>query len=155
MTIFDELSELLSETNDFICNSSNFSAFIFDKFDNLNWVGFYMVSGQELILASFQGKPACIRIKFGKGVCGSSVSRKQAIIVEDVHEFEGHIACDSASNSELVIPIIIDDKIYGVLDIDSPQKSRFTKDDLEMFSRLLQILIEKSNMEKIYAYYNL
>lgn len=155
MTIFDELSELLSETNDFISNSSNFSAFIFDKFDNLNWVGFYMVSGQELILASFQGKPACIRIKFGKGVCGSSVSRKQAIIVEDVHEFEGHIACDSASNSELVIPIIIDDKIYGVLDIDSPQKSRFTKDDLEMFSRLLQILIEKSNMEKIYAYYNL
>ncbi|GAB1372262.1 GAF domain-containing protein [Candidatus Kapaibacterium sp.] len=152
--MIQELIELTKDEKDFITNASNFSALIFNSLSELNWVGFYMISKGNLLLGPFQGKPACIHISMGKGVCGTSAKMRQTIIVDDVHEFPGHIACDSASNSEIVIPIIKNDKLYGVLDIDSPVKSRFSKLEQELFEKMLEILIENSDMEKIYEYYN-
>lgn len=154
MTLNDELIELLSETDDFITNASNFSALIFERIENLNWVGFYMLKANELLLGPFQGKPACIRISFERGVCGASAKQRKPLIVEDVHDFAGHIACDSASNSELVIPMLVWGKLYGVLDIDSPLVGRFDESDLKLFSELLETLMKKSDMDKIYDYYN-
>ena len=154
MTLNDELIELLSETDDFITNASNFSALIFERIENLNWVGFYMLKANELLLGPFQGKPACIRISLERGVCGASAKQRKPLIVEDVHDFAGHIACDSASNSELVIPMLVWGKLYGVLDIDSPLVGRFDESDLKLFSELLETLMKKSDMDKIYDYYN-
>ncbi|MDX9790225.1 MAG: GAF domain-containing protein [Candidatus Kapaibacterium sp.] len=154
MMLNSDIKYLFDDIDDFFTNASNFASYIFYNYDNLNWVGFYMRSGEELLLGPFQGKPACIRIPLGRGVCGSSARDKQAIIVKDVHEFDGHIACDSASNSELVIPIIKGGELIGVLDIDSPLKNRFNENDLDEFDNLLKILIEKSNVEKVFKYYN-
>jgi len=154
MSIVHQLNELTNEVNDFITNASNFSAFIFEQFNEINWVGFYMLSGQNLILGPFQGKPACIKISLGKGVCGTAAEKQESIIVDDVHKFEGHIACDSNSNSEIVIPIIFGGKLMGVLDIDSPKFNRFSDTDKVLLQELLDTLLSNSNMEKIYAYYN-
>ena len=154
MTLNDELKELLRDEDDFITNAANFSALVFDKVADLNWVGFYMLKNNELLLGPFQGKPACIRILLGKGVCGTSAKNRKTIIVEDVHDFPGHIACDSASNSEIVIPMLILGKLYGVLDIDSPLKSRFNEDDKILFEEMLNTLLDNTNMDKIYDYYN-
>lgn len=154
MSIVHQLNELTNEVNDFITNASNFSAFIFEQFNEINWVGFYMLSGQNLILGPFQGKPACIKISLGKGVCGTAAEKQESIIVDDVHKFEGHIACDSNSNSEIVIPIIFGGKLMGVLDIDSPKFNRFSDTDKVLLQELLNTLLSNSNMEKIYAYYN-
>ena len=154
MTLNDELKELLRGEDDFITNAANFSALVFDKVPDLNWVGFYMLKNNELLLGPFQGKPACIRIQLGKGVCGTSAKNRKTIIVEDVHDFPGHIACDSASNSEIVIPMLIWGKLYGVLDIDSPLKSRFNEDDKILFEEMLNTLLDNTNMDKIYDYYN-
>lgn len=154
MTIIEDLKHLIKDERNFITNASNFSSLIFNNIDNLNWVGFYMISGEELILGPFQGKPACLRIQINKGVCGKSASIAETIVVDDVHDFEGHIACDSASNSEIVVPIIINSKVIGVLDIDSPIKNRFGLFEKELFERMLDILIVNSDMESIYAYYN-
>jgi len=154
MSSVNEINELLSAESNFITNASNFSAYVFINYKQINWIGFYLVSGQDLLLGPFQGKPACIRIAMGKGVCGTSALNKSPIIVEDVHHFDGHIACDSASNSELVIPILKNEKLYGVLDIDSPVKSRFTNTDLDLFTKMLDLLIENSDLESVYEYYN-
>jgi GAF domain-containing protein len=154
MSIVHQLNELTNEVNDFITNASNFSAFIFEQFNEINWVGFYMLSGQNLILGPFQGKPACIKISLGKGVCGTAAEKQESIIVDDVHKFEGHIACDLNSNSEIVIPIIVGGKLMGVLDIDSPKFNRFSDTDKVLLQELLDTLLSNSNMEKIYAYYN-
>jgi GAF domain-containing protein len=148
------LTALVQGERDFIANASNFVALIYDSISDLNWVGFYMLTGDELILGPFQGKPACIRIELGKGVCGTSALERRAIIVDNVHEFPGHIACDAASNSEIVIPMIFEGIIYGVLDIDSPKFSRFTQTDLSLLSKLLEILLSNSDMSKIHDYYN-
>ncbi|MEC9282781.1 MAG: GAF domain-containing protein [Bdellovibrionota bacterium] len=124
----DQLDALLN-TNDFLVNSAQFSAFIFDEIKELNWAGFYFFRDGILQLGSFQGKPACNPIPLGKGVCGSAAEKRESILVENVHEFPGHIACDAASNAELVIPLIKDDKLIGVFDMDSPKLSRFTEED--------------------------
>ena len=124
-----------------IPNLANASAILFNTLDDLNWAGFYILENETLILGPFQGKTACIEIPVGKGVCGTSVQKRETILVKNVHEFEGHIACDSASNSEIVIPIFNGDSIYGVLDIDSPSLARFTEEDklgLEEFVRILE-----------------
>jgi len=110
-----------------IANLSNISAILNEYLAEINWVGFYLMEGAGLVLGPFQGKPACIRIPVGKGVCGTTVERKATIVVEDVHQFPGHIACDSSSNSEIVIPIIKDGVVFGVLDVDSPVFNRFGK----------------------------
>lgn len=122
---------------------SNTSAIINQFFPNINWVGFYLYKDEILKLGPFQGKPACMFIKLENGVCGWSARNKKSIIVDNVHEFEGHIACDSASNSELVVPIIINNELYGLLDIDSPLYNRFDKSDLEMFEQIINIISKK------------
>ena len=135
------LKALVSDVPYRIANLANASALLYEELPQLNWAGFYLLEGDALILGPFQGKPACIRIPMGKGVCGTSVQQRETILVKNVHEFPGHIACDSASNSEIVIPIFNGDNVYGVLDIDSPSLARFTEEDklgLEEFVRILE-----------------
>ena len=122
---------------------SNTSAIINQLFPNINWVGFYLFKDGVLKLGPFQGKPACMIINLENGVCGWSARNRKSIIVNNVHEFEGHIACDSASNSELVVPIIIDNKLYGLLDIDSPIYSRFTENDLLTMEEIINFISKK------------
>ena len=122
---------------------ANISALLFESLENLNWVGFYLMRDGELVLGPFQGKTACMRIPIGKGVCGTAVKEDRIIRVDDVHLFKGHIACDCASESEIVLPIHHDDKIIGVLDIDSPVKSRFTVEDEKGLAELVKV-IEKN-----------
>lgn len=140
--------QVLSE-KDPLANISNAAALIFNIVEDLNWAGFYILRDYELVLASFQGLPACSRIEIGKGVCGRAVETREIQLVEDVHLFPGHIACDGASNSELVLPIIKDEKIYGVLDLDSPLKSRFTELDKEYFIKFMEVLNNNIDWEKI------
>ena len=124
-----------------IANLANASALLYQTLDNLNWAGFYLMENGQLVLGPFQGKTACIEIPVGRGVCGTVVARGETILVKNVHEFPGHIACDSASNSEIVVPIRKNGEIIGVLDIDSPLLGRFTEDDqagLEEFVRILE-----------------
>lgn len=125
---------------------SNTSAFIMDMMEDVSWAGFYLYD-EKLYLGPFQGKVACTLIPMNQGVCGTSAYKRETIIVENVHEFAGHIACDSASNSEIVIPIVIDDELYGVLDLDSTSYNRFNEDDKEFLEGLVSILIKhlKSN----------
>lgn len=148
-----QLEELLSETDDFLANASNFTAFIYNNIENLNWCGFYFNNGPELILSVFQGKPACIKINHNSGVCGSSFSSKSIVVVDDVHKFDGHIACDSASNSEMVLPIFYGSEVIGVLDLDSPLFNRFDKNLQNLLSDCLEIFIQRTNMNKVIRYY--
>ena len=122
-------------------NLANVSALIYETLEDINWAGFYLSEGTKLILGPFQGKPACVEIPYGRGVCGTAAEKDAAQLVPDVHLFEGHIACDSASRSEIVIPLHQDGKVIGVLDIDSPTAGRFTEDDhagLEMLAAMLE-----------------
>ena len=125
-----------------IANLANVSAALWQAMENINWVGFYRMEGGKLVLGPFQGKPACIEIPVGRGVCGTAVRDQQTVLVEDVHQFPGHIACDSASNSEIVVPIFRKGEIYGVLDIDSPYVSRFTREDQRGLEEIVKILEE-------------
>ena len=121
-----------------IANMANLSALIYDAMEDLNWAGFYLLEGETLVLGPFQGKPACIEIPVKKGVCGAAVREDRAQLVPDVHAFAGHIACDSASRSELVVPLRKDGKVFGVLDLDSPSLSRFTEEDRDGMERLVR-----------------
>lgn len=123
-----------------ISNLANVSAAIWQEMENINWAGFYLLQQGKLILGPFQGKPACIEIPVGKVVCGTAVREEKTILVEDVHAFPGHIACDCASNSEIVVPIFKDGAVYGVLDIDSPYLARFTGDDQRGLEELVRTL---------------
>jgi L-methionine (R)-S-oxide reductase len=128
--------------SDPIANAANTSALLFQMMPDLNWAGFYFLRGSELVLGPFQGKPACVRIAVGQGVCGTAVARRQPVLVEDVHAFPGHIACDAASRSELVVPLMRDGGILGVIDLDSPRPARFDADDrdgIESVARLYVI----------------
>ena len=131
----------LSSEKDALANLSNASAIIKAVMDGLNWAGFYIMRDGELVLGPFQGLPACNRIKLGTGVCGTAAATRKTQIVPNVHEFPGHIACDSASNSEIVVPIVKNDKVYGVLDLDSPEFNRFT----ELEARHLEQFVGKLN----------
>jgi L-methionine (R)-S-oxide reductase len=134
------LEGLVSGEPDPIANMANASALIFETLPDVNWVGFYRNVGGELVVGPFQGRPACIRIAFGEGVCGAAAASRQVQRVDDVHAFPGHIACDSASNSEIVVPLIRDGELLGVLDIDSPKHGRFTGDDEAGVVKLGEIL---------------
>lgn len=123
-----------------IANLANASAAIWQAMKKINWAGFYLMEEGKLVLGPFQGKPACIEIPVGKGVCGTAVKEEKTILVENVHEFSGHIVCDSASNSEIVVPIFKNGKIFGVLDIDSPYFARFTKEDQQGLEALVKVL---------------
>lgn len=135
-----QLDALLEGESNLTANLSNASALLNQFLERINWVGFYLMEDGELVLGPFQGLPACVRIQVGKGVCGTAVAEKKTMLIEDVHAFPGHIACDAASQSEIVIPLIKDGNVIGVLDIDSPELSRFTKEDqegLELFTEVL------------------
>ncbi|HKE96372.1 MAG TPA: GAF domain-containing protein [Povalibacter sp.] len=127
--LVQELRSLITGEPDLIANLANASALLFHSLPDLNWAGFYLLRKGELVVGPFQGKPACVRIAMGKGVCGTSAARRATVVVPNVHEFPGHIACDSASNSEIVVPLIRGQELLGVLDIDSPKFERFDAED--------------------------
>ncbi|WP_423236724.1 GAF domain-containing protein [Clostridium acidisoli] len=132
----------ISDEENLIANLSNASAIIKAMVDDINWAGFYLTYRDELVLGPFQGRPACNRIKLGKGVCGTAAESKKVMRIENVHDFEGHIACDSASNSEIVVPIIVNGNLKGVLDIDSPTVGRFKELEEEYFRKFVDILLQ-------------
>lgn len=136
-----QLSSLLAGERDLIANAANFSSLLFHGLPDLNWVGFYFVRHDELLLGPFQGRPACVRIALGQGVCGTAAAKRATTIVPNVHEFPGHIACDSASNSEIVVPLIKGESLIGVLDLDSPLVGRFDAEDAKGLEALVRILL--------------
>lgn len=136
-----QIDGLLSGEPDSVANLANAAAAIYHALPALNWAGFYLARGEELILGPFQGKPACVRIPIGKGVCGAAALRCEPILVPDVHEFPGHIACDDASRSELVVPLIRANTVIGVLDLDSPLPSRFDADDQTGCEALVAVVL--------------
>src|SRR5215510_3116243 len=136
-----QLSSLLAGERDLIANAANFSSLIFQTLPDLNWAGFYFAKDNELVLGPFQGKPACVRIRLGQGVCGAGAAKCETVIVPNVHEFPGHIACDSASNSEIVVPLMKGSRLLGVLDLDSPLPSRFDQEDAAGLENLVRILL--------------
>lgn len=140
-TLNAQLSALVGGVPHRIANLANAAALLYNTLDGLNWAGFYLLENNILVLGPFQGKPACIEIPVGRGVCGTAAAEDRTQLVRDVHQFPGHIACDSASNSEIVVPIHVDGKVVGVLDLDSPHVGRFTEADqagLEEFVRILE-----------------
>ncbi|MFV3370235.1 GAF domain-containing protein [Pseudomonas sp. NY15435] len=140
-----QAESLFADERDFIANASQFSAFLFNELQDLNWAGFYLNRNEELVLGPFQGKVACVRIPFSKGVCGAAARTRETQRVEDVHAFPGHIACDSASNSELVVPLVKDGRLIGVLDLDSPKVGRFSEEDQAGIERLAEIFLRLSD----------
>jgi len=141
-----QLSSLLAGERDLIANAANFSSLIFHSLPDLNWAGFYFLKDNELVLGPFQGRPACVRIAMGKGVCGTAAADGVTTIVPNVHEFPGHIACDSASNSEIVIPLIKGERLIGVLDLDSPLFARFDNEDRSALNQLVSVLVQSSEL---------
>jgi L-methionine (R)-S-oxide reductase len=142
--VIKQLQALIYDEKNQVANLSNASALLNQFLDRVNWVGFYLLdTNDELVLGPFQGLPACIRIPLGRGVCGTAAKNKETVLVKDVHDFPGHIACDAASNSEIVIPMIKDGKLIGVLDIDSPEKNRFDEVDQKMLEKFVAILIQQ------------
>jgi len=135
------LSSLLAGERDLIANCANFCSFIYGAVPDVNWAGVYLVKDGELVLGPFQGKPARVRIPFGQGVCGTSATKCEPVIVPDVHEFPGHISCDYASKSEIVVPMMKHSQLIGVLDLDSPSSSRFDQEDAEGLQILTRILL--------------
>jgi L-methionine (R)-S-oxide reductase len=140
-----QLRSLLHDERDFIANAANLSSLLYHSLPDVNWVGFYLLKNNELVLGPFHGQPACVRIAIGKGICGTAAALKQTVVVENVHEFPGHIACDSASNSEIVVPLMKDGHLIGVLDIDSPSLSRFNDEDAEGLNNLVELFLDRSS----------
>jgi GAF domain-containing protein len=138
---------LLQGERDLVANAANLSALIWQIVPDLNWAGFYFMKKGELVLGPFQGKPACVRIPIGKGVCGGAVAQRESMLVRDVHAFPGHIACDAASNSELVVPLIKNGRVHGVLDLDSPKLGRFDEVDQKGFERLVSLFVAATDFD--------
>src|SRR6266404_8178488 len=137
----EQLAALLAGESDLIANAANTAALVYHGLPDLNWAGFYFRNGAELVLGPFQGKPACVRIPVGKGVCGTAAARAATVLVPDVHDFPGHIACDPVSRSELVVPLTEAGEVLGVLDLDSPLPARFDESDKEDCEQLLALLL--------------
>jgi len=136
---------LFESERDFIANAANLASLLYHSLPDLNWAGFYLRKSDELVLGPFQGKPACVRIPIGQGVCGTAAEQRQTILVDNVHDFPGHIACDSASNSEVVVPLVKHERLLGVLDLDSPSLARFDDDDARGLNELVEIFIAMSD----------
>ena len=132
-----------------ISNAANLCALLFNTLPGLNWAGFYFLQHGELVLGPFQGKVACVRIAIGRGVCGTAAQRRETLVVPDVHEFPGHIACDAASRSEIVLPLIQHGQLHGVLDLDSPELSRFDADDAIGLGRMLERFVDASDLDRL------
>lgn len=144
--VLNQLQALIFDETDIICNLANASSLLYHFLKNVNWVGFYLFKENQLVLGPFQGKPACTRIPLNKGVCGKAATIQEVVYVENVHEFEGHIACDSASNSEVVLPIVINGNLFGVLDIDSFKFNNFNSQQIEFLKEFVEVL--KSQLKK-------
>lgn len=139
-----QLESVLSMTTDPVSNMANMSAVLFGGLEKVNWTGFYVRRAAELLLGPFQGNPACVRIALGKGVCGTAAQTGQTQLVKNVHEFAGHIACDSASQSEIVVPVFKGKEVWGVLDIDSPVLARFTQEDQTFLEQAVRLFTQKT-----------
>jgi L-methionine (R)-S-oxide reductase len=137
---------LLEGERDAVANAANLSALIWQQLSDLNWAGFYFLKGGELVLGPFQGKPACVRIRLGQGVCGTAAAARKTVIVPDVHEFPGHIACDADSNSELVVPLLKNGLVIGVLDLDSPSPARFDAEDAACIEAFAELWLNASDI---------
>ncbi len=140
----EQAQALLAGERDRVANAANLSALVYHALPELNWAGFYFYDGNELVVGPFQGLPACVRIPLDRGVCGAAASSRQTQLVEDVHAFPGHIACDAASRSELVVPLFRDEQLIGVFDLDSPLPARFDQDDRQGLERIAAIFLESS-----------
>ena len=143
-----KLEALLEGETNWLANMANTAALLFNELDKINWVGFYLLDQDELVLGPFQGKPACVRIPLGKGVCGTAALNRDILVVSDVNDFPGHIACDPVSRSEIVLPILNDSVLIGVLDIDSPILRRFTGEDSEGLAVIVETLVNNSDWER-------
>ena len=143
-----QLKALLEGERDPVANAANFSALLFHALPRLNWAGFYFYRRGELVLGPFQGKPACVRIALGRGVCGTAAEGRRTVVVENVHEFPGHIACDGASNSEVVVPLLRGGRLVGVLDLDSPALARFDAEDKAGLERLAEIFLDATDLDE-------
>ncbi len=139
--ICEQLQELIGEEANFVANAANTAALLFHTLPDVNWVGFYIAQGEELVLGPFQGRPACVRIPLGKGACGTAAEQEKTLIVPDVDRFPGHIACDTASRSEIVVPLLNWGRVLGVLDIDSPSLNRFDEEDQEGLESVISVFL--------------
>lgn len=145
-----QLASLFAGERNGMANAANMASALFHALPGLNWAGFYFLQGGELVLGPFQGKVACIRIALGKGVCGAAAERRETVIVEDVEKFPGHIACDAASRSEIVVPLVLKGRLLGVLDLDSPNLARFDREDGEGVEAAVRLLLESSDMSRLF-----
>lgn len=141
-----EVGALLDGERDFIANAANVAAVLYHALRDVNWAGFYLLRGTDLVLGPFQGKPACVRIGPGRGVCGAAFEQRKTLVVPDVHKFPGHIACDAASRSEIVIPLIKEGRAIGVLDLDSPHLGRFSADEAAVLESVARLLLDRSDV---------
>ena len=140
------LNAILTGERDFLANMANTSAVLFQSLPQLNWAGFYLFKENQLVLGPFQGKPACVRIAIGRGVCGTAAERRETVVVSDVHRFPGHIACDDASQSEIVVPLIQGNHLIGVMDLDSPRIGRFDEIDAKALQEISKLLLKSSEI---------
>lgn len=146
-----QLGGLLADETDWLANTANLAALIYQGVPGLNWAGFYFLRGGELVLGPFQGKVACVRIKLDRGVCGAAARTRTTVVVPDVEKFPGHIACDHASRSEIVVPLVSDGDLLGVLDLDSPHLAHFDRADAEGLERMVALLLERTDCRPIRA----
>jgi GAF domain-containing protein len=144
--LIQQARALLEGERDFTANAANLAALVFHSLPDLNWAGFYWMKGGELVLGPFQGKPACVRIALGRGVCGTAAKERRTVVVPDVDEFPGHIACDSASRSEVVVPVVHGGRVVGVFDLDSPTLRRFDTDDARALEELVRIFVASTDI---------
>jgi L-methionine (R)-S-oxide reductase len=140
--LIKQLRSLFEGELDVLANAANMAALVYHGLSEINWAGFYVFSGEQLVLGPFQGKPACTRLRLGKGVCGTAAAERRTVVVPNVHEFPGHIACDSASESEIVIPIVVGERLLGVFDVDSPIFDRFDAKDRAGLESLVEVFTE-------------
>jgi L-methionine (R)-S-oxide reductase len=145
----EQLAGLFSSERNGLANAANMCAVLYEVLPRVNWVGFYFLQGGELVLGPFQGKIACVRISMGRGVCGTAAERRETLVVPDVHEFPGHIACDAASRSEIVVPLIQNGRLLGVLDVDSPDVARFDQEDRRGLDAAVELLLQSSDLGKL------
>jgi L-methionine (R)-S-oxide reductase len=145
-TLIAQAGAMFADEHHRIANAGNLSALVYHGLRDLNWAGFYFLEQGELVLGPFNGKPACVRIALDRGVCGAAATRRETIVVEDVHAFPGHIACDAASRSEIVVPIVIDDQLVGVFDVDSPVPGRFGDADRQGMESLVRVFTEGTDL---------
>jgi L-methionine (R)-S-oxide reductase len=147
--VLGQLAALFVDERDGLANTANMSALLYEALPDLNWVGFYFLQEGELVLGPFQGKVACVRIRVGQGVCGAAAQQMKTVIVPDVHAFPGHIACDAESRSEIVIPLIQNDRLLGVLDLDSPELARFDQEDSAGLNAAVDLLLQCSDLRRL------